>query len=319
MRKKNRIEQKLYDMFFFQPEHEKNMAVSYVFMYFRKTISDKGMNSNDKSIVELFDICSTNIRNRNPFSFLNQNGFLLCRKGHVSLMMDDNLYHVKKGDMYIYPAFSKTDVIDFSDDLEGIAGTADFDFILSSMDSISDTQSHVYIRFHPLVSLTAGQQGRIEELLRISKARMEIDTILKPQITFSLIQAFCYEVVDAFITNNSMQTARQTHNGKIFQNFLVLLFKNCHTRRDVLFYASQLNLTPRYFTTIVRKTSGKTPSQWISLFVITEAKRLLSQPKASIKEIAALLHFTDQSYFGRYFKLYAGCSPSAYKHSPDNV
>lgn len=269
----------------------------------------------EESHFSLFDIDSTNIKKQNPFSFINQNGFLLCKKGTATLKMDDNIYNLKEGDLYIYPAFSQTDVVDFSDDLKGIAGTADFDFTLSSLDSISDTQSHVYIRFHPLVSLTGEQQKRIDELIRIVKTRSELHTVLNPQINATLAQAFCYEVLDAFITNKSMLTTKQTHNGKIFQNFLVLLFKNYHTHRDVQFYASQLSLTPRYFTTIVRKTSGKTPSEWISLFVVTEAKRLLSQPKSSIKEIAAQLHFTDQSFFGRYFKLYAGCSPSAYKRS----
>lgn len=273
------------------------------------------MTSPEECNIMMFDIDSSNISRNNPFSFINQNGFLLCRKGTVSLMMDDNVYTLKKGDMYIYPAFSITHVVDFSDDLEGVSGTADFDFVLSSLDSISDTQSHVHIRFHPLVSLTEDQQERIEELIRITKERKNIRTALEPKITASLVQAFCYEVLDAFFSNNSMMTAKQTHNGKIFQDFLVMLFNNYHTHRDVQFYAEEQNLTPRYFTTIVRKASGRPPSQWISLFVVTEAKHLLSQPKTSIKEIAARLHFSDQSFFGRYFKLYAGCSPSEYRRS----
>lgn len=273
------------------------------------------MTSPEECNIKVSDIDSTNISRNNAFSFINQNGFLLCRKGTISLVMDDNVYTLKKGDLYIYPAFSLTIVSSFSDDLEGVYGTADFDFILSSLDSISDTQSHVHIRFHPLVSLNEEQQERIEELLRITKARKAIPTALESKITASLVQAFCYEVLDAFFSNNSMLTAKQTHNGIIFQDFLVLLFNNYHTHRDVQFYADRMHFTPRYFTTIIRKTSGRTPSQWISFFVITEAKHLLSHPKTSIKEIAAKLQFTDQSFFGRYFKLYAGCSPSEYRHS----
>ena len=123
------------------------------------------MSTIEDSNIELFDIDSKNIKQRNPFSYLNQNGFLLCKRGKISLIMDERLYNVEKGDLYIYPAFSLTHIHSVSDDLQGVAGTADFNFIFSSLDSISDTQSHIYIRFHPLVSLTVEQLQRIEEII----------------------------------------------------------------------------------------------------------------------------------------------------------
>lgn len=273
------------------------------------------MNTLKDSNIELFDINSKNIRLRNPFSYLNQNGFILCKKGKISLVMDERLHEVQKGDLYIYPAFSQTQVHSVSDDLQGVAGTADFNFVLSSLNSISNTQSHIYIRFHPVVSLTAEQYKRIEGIIRLVRNRKATHTNLKTQVISTLVQAFCYEVIDAYITNKSILPMKQTHKDKTFQNFLVSLYQNFHTHRNVRFYAEQQNLTPRYFTTLIHKISGKTPLQWISLFVIIEAKRLLSNPKTSIKEIANTLHFTDQSFFGRYFKLYAGCSPSEYKNA----
>lgn len=49
------------------------------------------------------------------------------------------------------------------------------------------------------------------------------------------------------------------------------------------------------------------------MFVIIEAKRQLSNPNISIKEVAHRLNFSEQTFFGRYFRLYAGCSPSEYR------
>ena len=263
--------------------------------------------------IELFDVNSKNIRQKNPFSYLDQNGFLLCRRGKIVLVMDDRLYEVREGDLYIYPAFSQTQVHSVSDDLQGVAGTADFNFVLSSLNSISNTQSHIYIRFHPHVSLTAEQYRRIEEVIEFIRNRKDIHTRLGTQVVSALVQAFCCEVIDAYITNKSMQSMKQTRKDKTFQNFLVSLYQNFNIHRDVRFYAEQQCITPRYFATLIHEVSGKTPLQWISLFVIIEAKRMLSNPKISIKEVANRLHFTDQSFFGRYFKLYAGCSPSEYK------
>lgn len=273
------------------------------------------MNAMEVSNVEIQDINSDNVKKQNSVICLEQNGFLLCKQGSISLMMDDHLYKVQPGDLYIYPAFSQTYIYHVSDDLQGVVGRADFDFVLSSLDSIADTQSHVYIRFHPLVSLTPTQYRCIDRLIESIRNRKEISTNLEPQIVAALVQAFCYEVIDAYITNSKkqIQSKKQTRKDKIFQNFLVILHRNFQQHRDVGFYAEQQHLTPRYFSTLVHEVSGKTPLQWITLFVIAEAKRLLSNPEISIKEVADRLNFTEQSFFGRYFKQYAGCSPSEYR------
>lgn len=273
------------------------------------------MNTLEVSNVEILNINSENVKKQNSVICLEQNGFLLCKHGTISLIMDEHLYNVKKGDLYIYPAFSQTYIHSFSDDLEGIVGRADFDFVLSSLDSIANTQSHVYIRFHPLVSLNPTQYQCIEKLIEGIRNRKEIQSSLNSQIVSALVQAFCYEVIDAYITNSKeeVKSQKQTRRDKIFQNFLVALHHNFYLHRDVQFYAAQQHLTPRYFSTLIHEVSGKTPLQWITLFVITEAKRLLSNPKTSVKEVADKLNFTEQSFFGRYFKQYAGCSPSEYK------
>ncbi len=273
------------------------------------------MNTIEVSNVEILDINSDNVKEQNSVICLEQNGFLLCKQGSISLMMDDHLYKVQPGDLYIYPAFSQTYIHSVTDDLKGVVGRADFDFVLSSLDSIADTQSHVYIRFHPLVSLTPTQYQCIDRLIESIRKRKGIHTYLESHIVAALVQAFCYEVIDAYITNSKeqIQSKKQTRRDKIFQNFLVALHWNFREHRDVGFYADQQYLTPRYFSTLVHEVSGKTPLQWITLFVITEAKRLLSNPKISIKEVADRLNFTEQSFFGRYFKQYAGCSPSEYR------
>ena len=272
------------------------------------------MNILDESDFDLYEIDSSNVRHHNPFSYPNQNGFMLCQRGSITLELDDKRYEMKEHDLYIYPAFSKTQVHSIGEDFKGIAGRADFDFILSSLDNISDTQGHLYIRSHPLTTLTEEQQERIEEIFRMVGKRRKEKIELKGQLLSALVRVFCCEVINAYITNESMQVIKQNRKDKVFQDFLTLLYENFREHRDVQFYAEKQNLTPRYFTTLIRKVSGKPPLHWITTFVIIEAKRLLSNPKMSIKEAASKLHFSDQSFFGRYFKLYAGCSPTEYKN-----
>lgn len=265
----------------------------------------------------IFEVDNQNIDRLISAVNRERNGFLLCRHGSIILVMDDNEYIVSKGDLYIYPAFVQTRVKKNSEDFQGVTGFADFDLTLSSLDSVSDTPGHIYIRFHPQISLDTEQSHRIEEMFyliyMIYKRKDYMQTEMDTKVVLALQQALCYEIVGMFMKNTVMCTGKQSRKDKIFRNFLVALHKNSTTHRDVKFYAELQCMSPRHFATQIREKSGQTPLQWITLFVITEAKRLLANPEKNIKEIADKLNFPTQSSFGRYFKLYTGQSPYEYR------
>ena len=79
------------------------------------------------------------------------------------------------------------------------------------------------------------------------------------------------------------------------------------------FYARQLCITPKYLTTLIKRISGLSVSEWIDNYVILVAKTLLKYSTMSIQEIAYYLNFPNQSFFGSYFKRNTGMSPSQYK------
>ena len=86
-----------------------------------------------------------------------------------------------------------------------------------------------------------------------------------------------------------------------------------HFSFDIGFYARQLCITPKYLTTLIKRISGQSVSEWIDNYVILEAKTLLKYSTMSIQEIAYYLNFPNQSFFGSYFKRNTGMSPSQYK------
>ena len=272
------------------------------------------MNVTDPQI-QIIDIDGSNIMLYDRVVYLEKNGFLLCRQGSITLEMDSKEFEIREGELYIYPAFSQTVVVRYSDDLQAMIGAVDFDFSLSLINNVSNTQNLVYIRFHPVVRPTVGQYRRIEELIEITRRRQKSESVIGQHVVAALAQAACFEVLDTYISNSPIGQEKYTRKDKIFQQFLVDMHVNFRTHRSVGFYAGRSCLSPRYFATIIRERSGKTPVEWISMFVISEAKRRLSEPQASVKEIASALNFPNQSMFGRYFKLYAGMSPSVYRTS----
>lgn len=100
----------------------------------------------------------------------------------------------------------------------------------------------------------------------------------------------------------------------IFGKFISLLSQYHMSERSVTFYAEQLCITPKYFSTLVKKKTGKSATQWIDNYVILEAKNLLKYSELSIQEIAYKLNFSTQSFFGKYFKHQTGMSPTEYRN-----
>ena len=201
---------------------------------------------------------------------------------------------------------------------------ADFDFVFTLANSISNTQNHLYMRENPCISLNDEQRRRIEELIELiwrrersqgSRSTNENNRLIYNQLLSSLGKALCCEIAEAYFFNHPIQPLKQDRKDRIFQSFIFSLSQNFRTHHSVSFYAAEQCLTPRYFSTIVREKSGRNALQWIMMFIIAEAKKLLSDPDPSIKEIAETLGFSNQSFFGRYFKQYVGLSPMAFRSS----
>lgn len=264
--------------------------------------------------INIFDVNKEFVAEKPLLIQTDKNGFFLCRIGSVTLSLDDNIFEVRAGDLYIYPPFSQTYIRSISDDMQGVIGVADFDFVISSIALMSDSKQHLYLRTRPCVTLLYEQRNRIEELIAIIKNRLaESKHLFRSQILSTLTQTICFEILDAYFSGYSIKPSAQKRKDVIFHHFLQDVFAKFKQHRDVKFYAGQQCLTPRYFATVIREISGKTPSEWINIPTIAEIKHLLNVPDLSIKEIAEQLHFTDQSLLGRYFKNLEGISPQKYR------
>lgn len=101
----------------------------------------------------------------------------------------------------------------------------------------------------------------------------------------------------------------------IFEKFMKLVSDNHSTERGLNFYADKLNLSPKYLSQLVAKVSGQSAPEWISSFVILEAKNYLKYSDLDVKEIAYKLHFSSTPVFFRYFKAHTGLTPLEYRKS----
>lgn len=103
--------------------------------------------------------------------------------------------------------------------------------------------------------------------------------------------------------------------GHMASRFLSLVQTNFRKERFLDFYASKLEVTPKHLSRTVKNQTGFTAVEWIERFVILEAKVLLKSSNLNIQQIADELNFPSQSFFGKYFKKYAGMSPKEFRNT----
>ena len=109
--------------------------------------------------------------------------------------------------------------------------------------------------------------------------------------------------------------SRSEHKTLTFRQFIKLVSENYTQQRQVIFYADQLCMSPKYLSKLVKDVSGKSALEWIDSYVLLEAKHLLKYSDMPIKEIVFRLNFSNQTVFYKYFKAHTGMTPTDYRNS----
>ena len=99
----------------------------------------------------------------------------------------------------------------------------------------------------------------------------------------------------------------------VFKQFMVELAQDNGLHRSVAYFADRLCYSPKYLSSVIRQVSGRTALDWINEYALEQIKHQLKYTDRSIKEIAEQLHFSNQSFFGKYVKAHLGMSPARYR------
>ncbi len=100
---------------------------------------------------------------------------------------------------------------------------------------------------------------------------------------------------------------------QVTQKFKTLLAQKFLESKEVGYFASLLNLTPKYLSEVLTATTGKSAKELINEHILLEAKSLLKQTDMTVNEIAYWLGYEEASYFVRFFKKNAGKTPLEYR------
>lgn len=102
---------------------------------------------------------------------------------------------------------------------------------------------------------------------------------------------------------------------ELFDKFMNALESRYRESRDVAFFASLLHITPKYLNTIVQRITGHNAKTVIDHYAVLQLKLTLKSSDLTVKEVAWQHHFSDVSFFCRYFKQHTGMTPQQFRKS----
>ena len=192
--------------------------------------------------------------------------------------------------------------------------------ILFSEDFLQDklVESNVLTSFSDLSSLggcvtqlSPLEFDRFETMFKVIDLNYDSASPFHAEVIRGVVYSMVNEV--AYLYEKYGNATKHLHNLAL--RFREAVGKQCKEQRSVQYYADYLNIHPKYLSHVISSETGLTASEWIQNQVILEAKILLQDKNLSIGTITEILHFSDQSTFGKYFKKYGGINPTAYRHT----
>lgn len=154
-------------------------------------------------------------------------------------------------------------------------------------------------------------QKEIKEIFK----KISTEYKIQNRKSYDLLRVYLLELFYLILNdiNDNNENINITKQKNTINKFRKLVEENYTMEHYPKFYADKLAITANYLNFICRNYSGKKAGEIIRDRIILETKRMLVNSEFSISQIAFRLGFEDNSYFTKFFKTYAGLSPSEFK------
>jgi len=245
-----------------------------------------------------------------------------CIEGSVEIISNLKHYKIEKNCLFISMPKDIIQLCEWSKCKLYVVAIDDDSIRRTNIDYNSILSVFIGIQQHPCIKILQSEATSIEEtFLSLQK---DIETFAGKEyyneVVISYINLITFKACSFINRHLDIQSvdAEQVNkrSGEYYNKFMSLLNQYSKQERNIGFYASKLCITPKYMTSLIKKTSGRSALEWINDYVIMEAKNLLRYSDMNIQEISEYLNFSNQSFFAQYFKRLTGCSPSDYRGSP---
>lgn len=248
--------------------------------------------------------------------------FCLCHKGRAKLQINDKTRDLHQGSHIIIIPSTYTGLLEASSDYDAtfIAFSPEFRHENRYRHAMPFIDALLFIKEQGVMQLSMMQQEffiMMRDIL-IRAIKDTASSYVRPLLE-ELTSAFLVWEESTVAANINISPTNKNPRDIMVSRFLHLANENYRKQHRLDFYAQQMHITPKYLSAIVKQVTGRTASQWIDAFLVSEAQNLLTTTSKNVAEISDQLGFPNQSFFGKYFKHHTGKSPLSYRYkSPNN-
>ena len=253
----------------------------------------------------------------------NHGVIFFCTEGRAQFEYDGNVVKIQKNDMFLYMAHSTANNFLTSSDFNcrQIWFTRGELWNIESYNLISVADMSLF-KLHPVVHLTEDDIKLCDTYFQLLCNRLKsLTSALTSYIVRSLLGTMMLEILSIMRRNaeHEMEQDQQErinsnlHKKRIINNFMKLVEESDGCIRRVDEFATQLNITPKYLSTIFKEVMNRRPSTYIQLYTLKAIEYRLRFTDMTMQEISHDLNFPNPSFFGKYCKEHLGMTPLEYR------
>jgi len=241
----------------------------------------------------------------------------------------------------IYPSFTDalsclyhnhSEPFSFYMDLKSIDSNGHFDYLVTEkhlMEAVRLRKIDAFDYFGLLMDWLSPyndvtKRSKILELLVLTQHAIGLDgqVNIKPldyiTVASELLNYNGDKLIDySFQTFIYITSYVRPQNSIDYSNHIVKatrIYLESHYANDISLedMAEQVNISPQYFSKLIKKTTGFNFIDWLSMLRVKKAKELLTNSNLTVKEVCFMVGYKDPNYFSRIFKKRIGITPSEY-------
>ncbi len=240
---------------------------------------------------------------------------LFCHQGKAEFDVNSKQYKLRANEVFVMRPRDVVSNMMFSHNFNGSALALSNETVKNMVGESVMWRAFFHFADEPIIPIREERMSILSEYGRLFKHRIEMgQTPLRKEIYTSIIRCLILEISeDIKVEKAPVNDVNVRSKDLLFRTFISIISDSSQKRRAIAWYAEQLNVTPKYLSTVCKQVSGKTASEWINHYVAIDIRNLLKNTHKPIKEIAYTLGFPNISFFGSYCRRHFGKSPVEYR------
>lgn len=238
---------------------------------------------------------------------------VVCRTGEIAAEIDLNMKKMGECSVMVLRPGHHIGVCRVSPDFDGFFITVAQDKLNVILPSLQYVIPYsLKYNSDPVIEMDVEELESLSMIYDMLRRKIKEDRPFTSKAIASLFEVLFYDALGIY-ASRSQQAPHKSRREELLTDFIDVLERNFRSQRAVSFYADKLFVTPKHLSAVLKEVSGKTAGEWIDSRVILEAKLMLRTTGMNVQEISTALNFSNQSFFGKYFKHLTGTSPRDYR------